>query len=313
MILVTGAGGGLGSNVVRAAVARGVKVRALVRNPAKARLPEGVELVQGDATDVQALTRALEGCDALFHLVNVVIGKDWVRATAQLLDAAIAACRTTGARLVFPANVWVFGRGVPSQLVSEQAAFAPCSTLGEARQRKEEKIRASGIRWVMIRLPEFYGPHVQTLTGPPLQKIAAGGKARWWGPADVPIELVYMPDAAQILLEVGLAADVDGHVFHLPGVAHTTARKFLQSAIRISGGGDLAVMPTFMVKAAAYVNPLARAFVDILHLWEEPILLDGSKLRARFPELAGRMTSYDDGIAATVAWLRANPGANMYG
>jgi nucleoside-diphosphate-sugar epimerase len=308
-ILVTGAGGSLGSNVVRAAVARGIPVRALVRNPAKARLPAGVELIQGDASDAHTLARALDGCSSLFHLVNVVIGKDWVRATGQLLDAAIAACASTRARLVFPANVWVFGRGAPGQLVAEHAAYAPCSKLGEARRVKEERIRRAGIRWVMVRLPEFYGPHVQTLTGPPLQQISRGARARWWGP----VELIYMPDAAEVLLDVGLAPDVDGEVFHLPGTAHTTARKFFANAIRIADGGSLSVMPAFLVRTAAVVHPLARAFADILHLWEHPILLDGTKLHARLPDLARRVTSYEDGLAATLAWLRANPEARMYG
>lgn len=312
-ILVTGAGGSLGSNVVRAAVARGIPVRALVRNPAKTKLPDGVELVRGDASDEEALKRALEGCEALFHLVNVVIGKDWVRTTEQLLTAAIAACRSTGARLVFPANVWVFGRGKPSVLVDETVPLTPCSTMGDARRRKEEKLRGSGIRFVMIRLPEFYGPHVQTLTGPPLQRIANQKRAWWFGPADVPVELVYMPDAAEVLLEVGRADDVDGEVFHLPGVAHTTVSDLLTRAIAIAGGGAFSVIPAGLVRVAAYVHPLARAFSDILHLWEQPILLDGSKLRARLPDLARRLTSYDDGLAATITWLRANPGAKMYG
>jgi uncharacterized protein YbjT (DUF2867 family) len=109
-ILVTGAGGGLGSNVVRAATGRGHRVRALVRDPQKTQLPEGVTPVVGDALDPESMRRAADGCEAVFHLANVVIGSDWVRLTAALLDAAIAACASTGARLVFPANVWVFGR-----------------------------------------------------------------------------------------------------------------------------------------------------------------------------------------------------------
>lgn len=312
-ILVTGAGGSLGSNVVRAAVARGIPVRALVRNPKKAALPRDVEVIHGDAADQGALTRALEGCDALFHLVNIVIGKDWVRTTGQLLSAAVGACRSTGARLVFPANVWVFGRGKPSTLVDESAPLTPCSTMGEARQRKEETLRSSGIRFVMVRLPEFYGPHVQTLTGPPLRRISRGDRAFWFGPADVPVELVYMPDAAEVLLEIGCADDVDGELFHLPGVAHITARQFLMRAIQIAKGGALTVVPTPLVRAAARVHPLARAFADILHLWEHPILLDGAKLRARMPELERRLTTYDDGLTATLLWLRANPDAKMYG
>ena len=309
-ILVTGAGGGLGSNVVRVALARGHVVRALVRDERKARLPDGAVAIVGDALDVASMRRAAEGCEAVFHLANVAIGKDWVPLTARLLDAALAACEASGARLGFPANVWVYGRGTPGKLVAEDAPLAPCSRLGEARRHKEERIRAAGIRWTMIRLPEFYGPHVQTLTGRPLQAIAQGQRGRWWGPADATIELVYMPDAAEVLVAVGLADGSDGELFHLPGVAHTTARGFLSAAIRVAGMGNFSVMPTALVRAAALVHPLARAFVDILHLWQQPILLDGSKLRARFPELT--MTSYDDGLAATLAWHRATPDARMY-
>ncbi len=119
-----------------------------------------------------------------------------------------------------------------------------------------------------------------------------------------------MPDAATVLVEVGLADGVDAELFHLPGVAHTTARRFLDRAIESARGGSFSVMPAALVRTGSLVHPLARAFADILHLWEHPILLDGAKLRARFPDL--RMTSYDDGIAATIAWHRAHPDARTY-
>src|SRR5688572_8711901 len=115
-ILITGATGGLGSNVLARAVARGLSVRALVRDPTKVKALPGdgstssnaVELVRGDARAASAVRRAASGCDALFHLVNVNIHQDWVKTTAQLLESALSACVDTGARLVFPANVWVF-------------------------------------------------------------------------------------------------------------------------------------------------------------------------------------------------------------
>ncbi len=119
-----------------------------------------------------------------------------------------------------------------------------------------------------------------------------------------------MPDAANVLVEVGLAPNVDGEVFHLPGVAHTTARAFFETAIAIARSGAVSAMPARLVRIAGVVYPLARWFADILHLWEDPILLDGSKLRAWFPAVA--MTSYDDGIAATLAWHRAHADARVY-
>jgi hypothetical protein len=54
---------------------------------------------------------------------------------------------------------------------------------------------------------------------------------------------------------------------------------------------------------------MARAFADILHLWEAPVLLDGTKLRARL--LGLRSTPYEKGLAVTIDWLRANPNVRM--
>lgn len=309
-VLVTGAGGGLGSNVVAQARARGHEVRALVRDPSRARFGAGVEVVKGDALDSDSVTAALEGCGALYHLANIAIGKDWVDVTARLLEAAIAAARRTGARLVFPANVWIYGRGRPDDLVDETREPSPCSELGRARAAKEARLRTSGVRFTMVRLPEFYGPHVQTLTGPPLQRIARGQRGFWFGPPDVGVELVFMPDAARVLLDVGLADGVDGETFHCPGPCATTPRQFFAEAIRAAGVGAFAALPPLAVRAAALVSPLARSFADILHLWEAPVLLDGRKLARRFPDL--RSTPYTEGLATTLAWLRAHPDARMY-
>jgi uncharacterized protein YbjT (DUF2867 family) len=68
MILVTGATGNAGSEVVRALRAREAPVRALARDPAEARrrLGDGVQLVQGDFADGRSLREALEGVDAIF-------------------------------------------------------------------------------------------------------------------------------------------------------------------------------------------------------------------------------------------------------
>ena len=57
-ILVTGATGTIGRHVVEQLVKRGADVRALVRDPAKADLPAGVAVVQGDLLDVDSLRSA---------------------------------------------------------------------------------------------------------------------------------------------------------------------------------------------------------------------------------------------------------------
>ena len=68
MILVTGATGNVGGEVAAALAARGEDVRAVVRDPARANLPAGVELVQGDLELPESLTPALDGVHAVFLL-----------------------------------------------------------------------------------------------------------------------------------------------------------------------------------------------------------------------------------------------------
>jgi uncharacterized protein YbjT (DUF2867 family) len=71
-ILITGASGNVGRQVVQQLVDRGAAVRALVRDPSKATFPDGVDVVQGDLLDVAALRRALAGVSTLFLLNGVV-------------------------------------------------------------------------------------------------------------------------------------------------------------------------------------------------------------------------------------------------
>ena len=65
--LVTGAGGFIGGHVTRALAAAGAEVRAFDRRPPPDP-PPGVEPVAADLLDAAALGRAIEGCDAVFHL-----------------------------------------------------------------------------------------------------------------------------------------------------------------------------------------------------------------------------------------------------
>ncbi|QDX25226.1 NmrA/HSCARG family protein [Sphingomonas suaedae] len=82
-ILVTGATGNIGRNVVEQLVARGAGVRALVRDPAKAGLPVGVEVVQGDLLDVDSLRAVMPGVSTLF-LLNGVVADEFTQALIAL-------------------------------------------------------------------------------------------------------------------------------------------------------------------------------------------------------------------------------------
>ncbi|WP_296948540.1 NmrA/HSCARG family protein [uncultured Massilia sp.] len=85
-ILVTGATGTIGRHVVEQLASRGAAVRALVRNPARAAMPAfpaGVEVVQGDLLDVDAMRAALSGVSTLF-LLNAVVPDEFTQALVAL-------------------------------------------------------------------------------------------------------------------------------------------------------------------------------------------------------------------------------------
>jgi uncharacterized protein YbjT (DUF2867 family) len=82
-ILITGATGNIGRQVVQQLVSRGAEVRALVRDPSKANFPASVDVVQGDLLDVDALRVAFKGTSTLF-LLNAVVPDEFTQALLAL-------------------------------------------------------------------------------------------------------------------------------------------------------------------------------------------------------------------------------------
>lgn len=95
--LLTGSTGFVGANVVRALLARGDAVRCVVRRPNLCIEGLPVTLVTDPLTDVEAMTRAADGCDGVFHVAGTfdpgpggedVMRRIHVDATVALCDAA---------------------------------------------------------------------------------------------------------------------------------------------------------------------------------------------------------------------------------
>jgi len=82
-ILVTGATGTVGRQVIEQLIQRGASVRALVRDPAKANFPAGVAVVQGDLSDPDSLRSAYQGVSTLF-LLNGVVADEFTQALIAL-------------------------------------------------------------------------------------------------------------------------------------------------------------------------------------------------------------------------------------
>ncbi len=82
-ILVTGATGNIGGQVISHLVGRGADVRALVRDPSKADFPASVAIIKGDSLDVDSLRTAFDGVSTLF-LLNAVVADEFTQALIAL-------------------------------------------------------------------------------------------------------------------------------------------------------------------------------------------------------------------------------------
>lgn len=138
MILLTGASGKTGSETAKALAAKGVRVRALVRNPGKAAdlAAAGIELVTGDVADEAAVSKALAGVDRL--LILLPNSELQVALEKQLVDAA----KKGGVRHVV-------------KMSSMEAVAAAKTPIPQGHWAVEEYIRRSGLAWTMIK-PNFF-------------------------------------------------------------------------------------------------------------------------------------------------------------
>ncbi|RWX10313.1 NmrA/HSCARG family protein [Rhizobium leguminosarum] len=105
-ILVTGATGNVGRQVVEHLVKRGADVRALVRDPSKAEFPQGVSVVQGDFLDVDSLRNAMSGVSTLF-LLSAVVPDEFTQALIALNVARSAGIERIVYLSVIHADVYV--------------------------------------------------------------------------------------------------------------------------------------------------------------------------------------------------------------
>lgn len=134
MILVTGATGNVGRELVNLLLEGGEKVAAVTRDPATAALPGGAHVVGGDPSRPQTLTSALDGVEAVF-LSPRAVGD----ATAELLS--LAAEQGVQRVVALSAVTVEYGGGY--------------QRFAERFKAVEDAAKASGLGWTILRCADF--------------------------------------------------------------------------------------------------------------------------------------------------------------
>jgi nucleoside-diphosphate-sugar epimerase len=172
--VVTGAGGWLGQNLVRALAGTRARVRCLVRDPDDAALLEvvgpPVEPVIGDVRDPATLDRLFDGVGeaTVFHAAAVIHP---ARETRELFDVNVGGTelvldrsrRAGVARFLHVSSNSPFGANpTPAEVFTEDSPYQPYMAYGQSKLEAEELVRRSHERGdvvaVVLRAPWFYGP-----------------------------------------------------------------------------------------------------------------------------------------------------------
>jgi dihydroflavonol-4-reductase len=151
MDLVTGGSGFLGSHIVEALLARGRKIRCLVRDPDRpgnlAAVP--AELVTGDLRDPGAMERAVVGCEIVYHCAADY--RLYARDPQELFDSNVggtrnileAATRAGVRRIVYTSSVAALGLSPDGSPANEKTPLRPEDVIGPYKKSKLDAQRVA--------------------------------------------------------------------------------------------------------------------------------------------------------------------------
>ena len=309
-VAIFGAAGAVGPVVASELTARGHRVRLVGRNVERLAGIAG-EPFAADLTDAQGARAAAEGMDAILYAVGVPY--DRFDLHPPMMRSALAAAKAAGVReFIHISNVYVYG--LPqTPTVSETHPLAAHTRKGAFRKEQEELVTAAhdaeGLRTLVLRPPDFYGPTAVNSAPDFALKAALSGKtADVLGPDTLPHEYVYVPDLAAPIADLFERPDAFGTAYNVAGSGSITTRDFIARLLTAAGRpATTRVAGKTLIRLLGIFNPLMRELVEMNYLQSTPVMLDDAKLRSVLPHL--RKTSYDEGIAATAAAAVARYGA----
>jgi uncharacterized protein YbjT (DUF2867 family) len=154
VVLVAGATGGTGQEVVDQALAKGYSVRALVRDEAKARMLFGdrVQYIVGDVREPRSLRRAVKGVDQVISALGANVQRDPENSPDRVDFAGVKALAEAAKAAGVSQFILVSSMGVTHP---DHQLNAMLDNILSWKLKGEEAVRATGINYTIVRPGEL--------------------------------------------------------------------------------------------------------------------------------------------------------------
>ncbi|MFA5122379.1 NAD(P)H-binding protein [Zavarzinia sp.] len=281
--LILGASGGIGGETARALAARGWRIRALHRDPARVAADSRFDWRRGDAMSAADVIAAAAGVQAIVHAVNPPGYRNWQALVLPMMANTIAAARASGARILLPGTVYNFG--AVSGLIAEDAPQAAETRKGRIRIALERALEESGLPVLILRAGDFFGPASRNswfgqgivMPGRPLARVT------YPGAPDVGHAWAYLPDVAETFARLlDREAELPRFArFHFGGHWFERGIDIAHVVREAAGRPELPIrtFPWAVVGLARPFVPLFRELWEMRYLWQIPLRLDNRRLR----------------------------------
>jgi nucleoside-diphosphate-sugar epimerase len=238
-VLITGAGGFIGSHLVDSQLEKGVDVLAVDLDVLRLKQVEShphLQIVRGDITDENLVRKLVEGVDVVYHLASAHLDVRLsaqryrqvnVEATLSLLNAA----RQAGVkRFVHCSSVGVMG-DIETPPADETTACRPVNVYGQTKLEGEQaavEFAHQNIlpEIVIVRPAWVYGP--RCLRTAKLMRMISKGRFIFFGSGENLRHPVYISDAVEGLERCASAEQVRGEVFIIAGDAPVTVKEMVR-------------------------------------------------------------------------------------
>jgi nucleoside-diphosphate-sugar epimerase len=297
--------GAVGMAVMDELVRRGTRVRMINRS-GRARVPHGVEVVGGDATDEGFTREASEGASVVYFTLSPPYYK-WPELFPPLQTGVLEGAASAGAKLIAMENLYLYGP-TGGRPITEDLPYAANTRKGRVRARMSEELmeaHTSGrVRVAIGRASDFFGPRgLASTAGEQVFGRAVEGKsAQLTGNPDQPHTYTYLPDIGKGLVILGEREEALGRAWHLPSPETVTTRQFVEMIFEEVGKpARIQAPPKIVMRAIGLFNPVIRETVEMRYEFEEPFVLDTSDFTRTFGDQA---TPLREAILRTVRWYR---------